>query len=340
MATCCIPRDLLIWFVAGARRILLSVCTVALVSCGGGQSEPAAPVDDARAAGAGVAGDPGITLNPPATVRQSNRIGLTWQAQGGLTSFTVFVQRVAGQTFEAVDAVVAGQSAQFSRGAAYRLDFPTARVRVRGCMDANQCVDSNEQPLVDVLLGGLAQLSAAPFGNHFKGVALSADGNTLAVNAHSPYINAQCQRVEGAVVVYHRAADGQWTPEAELSQSAPGTVGFSEVSFALSGDGNTIVVGTFGEPESGGQLASGAIQVFTRDAQHHWSRQAFIRAAVPFELLGEAVATSHDGNRIVATTPGGVGGGPRIYVFEREAGQWRQAHFIEGTALVRPRRSQ
>ena len=133
-----------------------------------------------------MADDPGITLNPPATVGQSNRIGLTWQAQGGLTSFTVFVQRAAGAAFEAVDAVVAGQSAQFSRGAAYRLDFPTARVRVRGCMDANQCVDSNEQPLVDALLGGLAQLSAEPFGNHFLGVALSADGNTLAVNALNP----------------------------------------------------------------------------------------------------------------------------------------------------------
>ena len=45
MATYCIPRDPLTWFVVGARRVLLSACTVALVSCGGGQSEPAAPVD-------------------------------------------------------------------------------------------------------------------------------------------------------------------------------------------------------------------------------------------------------------------------------------------------------
>jgi hypothetical protein len=45
MATHCIPRDPLTGFVVGARRILLSACTVVLVSCGGGQGEPAAPVD-------------------------------------------------------------------------------------------------------------------------------------------------------------------------------------------------------------------------------------------------------------------------------------------------------
>src|SRR5262245_52651544 len=45
MATCCIPRDSLTWFVVKARRVLLSACAMALVSCGGGQSGPAAPVE-------------------------------------------------------------------------------------------------------------------------------------------------------------------------------------------------------------------------------------------------------------------------------------------------------
>ena len=208
MATHCIPNDPLNAFVAAARRMLLSACTVALVSCGGGQSEPAAPLDGERTAGAGVAVGPSIALNPPGTVGPSNRIGLTWQAQGGLTSFTVFVQRAADQAFEAVDAVIAGQSAQFSRGAAHRLDFPTARVRVRGCVDATQCVDSNEQPMVDALLGGFVKLSAEPFGGSFSGVVLSADGNTVAVNASQPFSDAQCDALFGAVIVFagrHRA---------------------------------------------------------------------------------------------------------------------------------------
>jgi hypothetical protein len=319
MATYCVPRDPITWFVVRARRILLSACTVALVSCGGGQSGPAAPLDSAGLvgpAGADSADGPSISLNPPATVAPSNRIGLTWLASSSLTSFTVFVQRAADQAFEAVDAVVAGQSAQFARGAAYRLDFPTARVRVRGCNGASQCVDSNEQPLVDALLGGLAQLSAEPFGSGFSGVALSADGNTLAVNA--PGVTAQCGF--GAVVVYQRAANGQWTPEGILEPTAPGTAAFTGVPFALSGDGNTIIVGTFTDSCTGAGCP-GAVHVFTRDAQHNWSRQAFIKGRTGQEI-GVNVAISHDGNRMVAAGHG-------IQVFEREAGQWRSAHTIE-----------
>jgi len=44
------------------------------------------------------------------------------------------------------------------------------------------------------------------------------------------------------------------------------------------------------------------------------------------ERFGEGVAISHDGNRALVTDVGKN----RIYVFEREAGQWRQAPIIEG----------
>jgi hypothetical protein len=92
--------------------------------------------------------------------------------------------------------------------------------------------------------------------------------------------------------------------------------------YALSGDGNTIVVGN---------VVEDAIQVFIRDSQHNWSRQAFIQGPVPatFGAFGEKVAISHDGNRILV----GTNRGP-IYVFERDAGQWRQAHVIQGGPSV------
>ena len=205
MATCCIPRDPLTWFIVRARRVLFSACTVALVSCGGGQSAPTAPVDSVGPTGADTTDGPSITLNPPTTVGESNRLEVTWQAQGDLTSFTVCVQRATGVGFETVDAIIGSNSAQFERGAAYRLDFPTARVRVRGCNDAGQCVESNEQPLLDPLLGGLAE-NTAQYG--LSQVALSADGNTLAVFAGAGDPNNPTTPGTGAVIVFHRAEDG------------------------------------------------------------------------------------------------------------------------------------
>jgi hypothetical protein len=167
-----LTRDLFIQMVVTGRRLILcAACAATLVACGGGQSGPAAIEGSVSPAGADTTDGPSIALNPPGTVGPGNRIGLTWQASSNLTSYTVFVQRVADQAFEAVDAVVAGQSAQFSRGAAYRLDFPTARVRVRGCIDANQCVDSNEQPLLDALLGGLRAARPRPSARASRGCA-------------------------------------------------------------------------------------------------------------------------------------------------------------------------
>src|SRR6185295_15022614 len=55
------------------------------------------------------------------------------------------------------------------------------------------------------------------------------------------------------------------------------------------------------------------------------SGQTFIKAAlpVPGEALGMRVAISHDGNRALASAL------ERMYLFERDGGQWRQAHIFE-----------
>ena len=142
------------------------------------------------------------------------------------------------------------------------------------------------------------------------GTALSADGGTLVVSgSHLPLVTG----VEslGTVVVYPRAADCSFGGTAgQIGNSSPGT------AVALSGDGDTTIVGT-----SSAQDGAGNIRVTTRGA-----RQVRIQASVPVagEGFRAGVATSHDGNRTVVTDLAN-----RIYVLEREAGQWRQAHVIE-----------
>ena len=65
MAANRVSHDLLTGFVVRPRRVLLSACAVALVSCGGGQSEPVAPVDSVGPTPAPMPA-PGPTLPTPA----------------------------------------------------------------------------------------------------------------------------------------------------------------------------------------------------------------------------------------------------------------------------------
>jgi hypothetical protein len=322
------------------QATFLVACTTALVACGGSRSGSDATLSGVGSAGAGTDDAPSVTLDLPVTVGESNRIEVRWRAQGDLASFTVFVQRAEGIGFEAVDATVGSNSAQFSRGAAYRLDFPTARVLVRGCDSSNRCVDSNAQPLLDVLLDGVAQVAPAlqPFRAFGFSVSLSADGNTLAAASNE---NDPNQPGDGTVRIFQRGDDGRWIQECLLERFSVQT-NFGP-ALALSGDGQTLVVGAsshtgtvggIGAPEASaplpapGQAAhfTGAIYVFTHDAQQRkWSRQAFIKAAVPVadEAMGSRVAVSHNGNLVLA------GSTQRMYLFERLAGQWRQAWIFE-----------
>jgi hypothetical protein len=76
----------------------------------------------------------------------------------GLTYSVLFATN-GGADFVAQASGINGQSAQLERGAAWRLDFPSARAKVRGCDAHGNCIDSNEQPLLNALLGGVVKLS-------------------------------------------------------------------------------------------------------------------------------------------------------------------------------------
>ena len=198
---------------------------------------------------------------------------------------------------------------------------------MRGCGASNQCVDSNAQPLVDVLLTGVAQVAPAIQTNRLFGhsIALSADGNTLAAVSSE---NDPNQPGQGTVYIFQRGDDGRWVQEARLERfSIAASFG---PPLALSGDGQTLVVGAYEHTGTVGGISTGAIHVFIRDRQQRqWSPQAFLKAAVPVESesLGFGrVAVSHDGHRALAAAFS------RMYLFERTNGQWRQAPIFDSSS--------
>ena len=148
-------------------------------------------------------------------------------------------------------------------------------------------------------------------------VALSADGNTAL--AGGPTDSSKV----GAAWVFTRSGS-TWTQQAELKAKSPEEIGTGEFggSVALSADGNTALVGAYGD-----NGFTGAGWVFTR-AGGSWSQQGGKLTAsggVGAPELGYSTALSADGNTaLLGGTHDNTNKGA-AWVFTRSAGAWTQS---------------
>jgi hypothetical protein len=196
-------------------------------------------------------------------------------------------------------------------------------------------------------------------------VALSADGNTLAVGASAEDSNAtgidgnqadNSSVDSGAVYVFTRSG-GAWLQEAYIKASNTDSGDFFGQSVALSADGSTLVVGAPREGSNatgiGGNQAdnssgwAGAVYVFTRSGGA-WSQEAYIKASNTGvgDHFGISVALSGDGSTLGVGAPHersiatGIGGNQAdnslsnagaVYVFTRSGGAWLQEAYIKAS---------
>jgi hypothetical protein len=159
-------------------------------------------------------------------------------------------------------------------------------------------------------------------------VALSADGNTLAVSAYGEASKATGVNGNqddhsipqaGAAYVFTRTGT-TWTQQAYIKASNTGEAGTADsfgdgdqfgVSLAISDDGRTLAVGAITEdsasPGINGNQAdnsatsAGAVYVFSRNGTT-WAQQAYIKPSNPDagDLFGYSVSLSADGNTLAA----------------------------------------
>jgi hypothetical protein len=204
-------------------------------------------------------------------------------------------------------------------------------------------------------------------------VALSDDGNTLAVGAvwesgAATGINGNQKDLTipqaGAVYVFVRSG-GRWLQQAYVKASNTGKAGASPedpgegdqfgFSLALSGNGNTLVVGAPSEDSSAigvngnqaddGFNSAGAVYVYTRSGTA-WSQQAYLKADAHTntglgDQFGFSVALSEDGDTLAVgvydesgsgrTVNAPInrerGGSGAVYIWTRARGTWiRQAY--------------
>lgn len=194
-------------------------------------------------------------------------------------------------------------------------------------------------------------------------VALSADGQTLAVGANyedgaSPLIDGPDNNdatVAGAVYIYRRIGS-TWTFEAYVKANNPGTNDEFGYAIALSADGNTLAVGARDEDGSGSGVNiaeddagddCGAVYMYRRVGST-WSFDAYIKAnnTGNGDEFGAALALSGDGTVLAvgahledssstrvdgASNEDAMDSGA-VYVYRRGltgAGLWRFEAFIK-----------
>jgi hypothetical protein len=194
------------------------------------------------------------------------------------------------------------------------------------------------------------QSNATTGGDGFgKAVALSIDGNTLAVGAPA-------EGGSGAAYVYTRSGT-TWTAQAYAKASNADSGDGYGTALALSGDGSTLAVGALWEGSAatgiGGNQSdnstrfAGAAYLIER-AGSTWTQQLYIKAsnAQTNDFFGCYVAMSSDGNWLAVGAQGesssatGIGGNQAdnsinssgaVYVFARRDTGWTQDAYVKAT---------
>jgi hypothetical protein len=149
-----------------------------------------------------------------------------------------------------------------------------------------------------------------------KSVAISADGNTIAVGGYQDSSSA------GAVWIFARSG-GVWTQQgSKLVGSGAAGIARHGTSVALSADGNTLVEGAFNDNNG-----IGAAWVWTRSGGT-WTQQGGklvgSDAVGPFVDQGQSVAISADGNLVAVGGFADNSSQGAVWIWTRSGGVWAQ----------------
>jgi len=196
-------------------------------------------------------------------------------------------------------------------------------------------------------------------------VALSADGNTLAVGAsyegsgatglNGDQANNSASNA-GAVYVFARNSSS-WSQQAYVKASNTGAGDHFGSSVTLAADGNTLAVGAYGEDSNAIGLngvetddsatTSGAVYVYARNGSA-WNQQAYVKASntESADNFGSSMVLSADGNTLAVGALGedsnaiGLEGvetdnsatnSGAVYVFTRSGSSWSQQAYVKAS---------
>jgi hypothetical protein len=196
-------------------------------------------------------------------------------------------------------------------------------------------------------------------------VATAADGNTVAVGA--PFEDGSARVINGdgttnggtdtgAAYVFVRSGSS-WSQQAYVKARGREPNDWLGYSLALSGSGDTLLVGAPGEDggaagvggdqTSDAALKAGAAYVFRRSGAT-WSETSYVKASLPHarNWFGASVAISGNGTTFAVAAPrenggsGGINGNQAnddrplsgaVYVFAQSGNSWQQTAYVKAS---------
>ncbi len=207
-------------------------------------------------------------------------------------------------------------------GAVYVITKPDTDANSDGSSDWkdwNSLSDDDRARLTDTLT------AATPEAYAFFGGSVDLDGNTLAIGSRLADVGGYFS--SGAAYVFTKSATGVWSQAAKLTASIPLQLAY--LGYSLAVDGDTVLVGAYGDDTVFGELGSGSAYVFDKppggwtDGNETAKLTASDRQ--PSGYFGFSVALDGDtaviGARQHNDPESGAGSGA-AYVFTRESSVW------------------
>jgi hypothetical protein len=153
-----------------------------------------------------------------------------------------------------------------------------------------------------------ANIPGSYYGN---AIAVSSDGSTLAVGSQS-------EGGAGAVRIYVRSGSS-WSSTPQYSLSSGVSSSYFGCSVALSSNGNTLAVGSFGYSSN-----NGAVYVYTRTGSSWFLQSSPITSGATGGNFGISVALSSDGNIMAVGSNLEDSGAGAVRVYSRSGSSWSQ----------------
>ncbi|MFC3852093.1 hypothetical protein ACFOSD_02700 [Salinispirillum marinum] len=303
---------------------------------------------------------PTLSLTPQSV----KTFAFSWADVSGETEYRLLENADGNSGYTAVTSIAANTTSY------EHVVFLPARVNTSYILQAcnsHGCTDSAAVFVTGTLAAAIGYVKASNTGSgdYFGAVALSDDGNTLAVGAPGESSDAtgvggdqtnNGANDSGAVYVFIRSG-AVWTQQAYLKASNTGTNDEFGYSVALTSDGDSLAVGApressnatgvGGDQTNDGESESGAVYIFNRIGTD-WSQQAYLKASNPEsgDGFGTSLALASDGNTLAVGAPReasnatGVDGdyanndaseSGAVYVFSLNGSDWSQQAYLKSS---------